>query len=148
MRNNHKTVVVTNGCFDLLHAGHVAYLENARNLGDVLLVGLNNDLSVRQLKGPLRPLNNESDRARLIAALEAVSAVCIFPEIRASRFLRDAHPDVYVKGGDFKISELPPEELLAAQQCGARIHTLTFLPGKSTTALLNKIHALPHHPSS
>lgn len=136
-----KTVVVTNGCFDLLHPGHVAYLEAARSQGDLLLVGLNSDDSVRQLKGPDRPLNSEADRARLLAALEAVDAVCVFQESRATRFLEQAQPDIYVKGGDFQVEELPAEERTVVTACGGRILTLSLVPGRSTTALLDRIRA-------
>jgi rfaE bifunctional protein nucleotidyltransferase chain/domain len=139
MRLAGKTVVVTNGCFDLLHAGHVTYLEAARSQGDLLLVGLNSDDSVRRLKGPDRPLNSESDRARLLAALEAVDAVCVFQEARATRFLEQAQPDIYVKGGDFQIEELPAEERAVVAGCGGRILTLSLVPGRSTTALLERI---------
>lgn len=110
-----KVWVVTNGCFDLLHAGHVAYLEAARSLGDALLVGLNGDSSVRELKGPTRPLNTEGDRARVLAALECVSAVATFPEKRAVRFLAAARPDIYVKGGDYTLETIDPEERRAVE---------------------------------
>jgi D-glycero-beta-D-manno-heptose 1-phosphate adenylyltransferase len=134
-----KTLVVTNGCFDLLHAGHVAYLEAARNQGDLLLVGLNTDDSVRQLKGANRPVNPQDDRARVLAALQAVDAVCFFPETRATRFLREAQPDVYVKGGDLQVDDLPAEERAAVTQIGGRILTLAGLPGRSSTGLLHRI---------
>lgn len=101
MRTCKKRLVVTNGCFDLLHLGHVTYLETARNLGDALLVGLNSDSSVQGLKGPGRPVNNENDRAAVLAALESLDGVCIFSEVSALRFLTVAQPDVYVKGGDY-----------------------------------------------
>src|SRR2546430_16912102 len=94
MREQGKKLVVTNGCFDLLHLGHVTYLENARSHGDALLVGLNGDDSVRQLKGPDRPLNEEFDRAAVLAALESVAGVCIFAEKTATRFLSAAQPDI------------------------------------------------------
>jgi rfaE bifunctional protein nucleotidyltransferase chain/domain len=138
-----KTVVVTNGCFDLLHAGHVAYLEAARSQGDLLLVGLNSDDSVRQLKGPERPLNVEQDRARVLAALEAVDAVCFFGELRATRFLERAQPDIYVKGGDFRVEDLPAEERAVVAGCGGRILTLALVPGRSTTGLLERIREDP-----
>jgi D-glycero-beta-D-manno-heptose 1-phosphate adenylyltransferase len=93
-------LVVSNGCFDILHLGHVTYLEEARNLGDALLVGLNGDASVRELKGPLRPVNSEADRAAVIAALESVSGGCVFAEKAATNFLARAQADIYVKGGD------------------------------------------------
>src|SRR5216110_849402 len=101
LRASGKKLVATNGCFDLLHLGHVTYLESARNQGDALLIGVNSDASVRELKGPNRPVNNENDRAAVLAALEAVDGVFIFPEKRATSFLALAKPDIYVKGGDY-----------------------------------------------
>src|SRR5436190_18391691 len=98
VRSAGKKLVVTNGCFDLLHVGHVTYLEQARKLGDVLLVGVTGDDSVRDLKGPGRPLNNESDRAAVLAALVSVQGVCVFKERTAERFLSLVQPDIYVKG--------------------------------------------------
>jgi rfaE bifunctional protein nucleotidyltransferase chain/domain len=141
-RNDRRTLVVTNGCFDILHAGHVAYLEAARRHGDLLLVGLNSDASIRQLKGPDRPVNVEQDRARVLAALECVSAVCLFEDPRATRFLERARPDVYVKGGDFTADELPPEERRAVEQAGGRVLIMPHVPGRSTTELIAKIRAL------
>jgi glycerol-3-phosphate cytidylyltransferase len=139
MRSAGRTVVVTNGCFDILHAGHVAYLEAARDQGDVLLVGLNSDQSVRELKGPGRPINTESDRAKVLSALEAVDAVVIFNEMRATDFLRDAQPDVYVKGGDFQVQDLPADELAAVHAVGGKVKTLAHAPGLSTTNLVRRI---------
>ena len=139
VRAGGKRLVVTNGCFDLLHAGHVAYLETARSHGDALLVGLNGDDSVRQLKGPDRPVNGENDRAAVLAALESVSGVCIFAERRATRFLAAAQPDIYVKGGDYTLETLDAEERRAVEAGGGTIVLIPFVPGKSTTALLNKI---------
>ena len=137
-----RRVVVTNGCFDLLHAGHVSYLESARSQGDLLLIGLNGDDSVRQLKGPSRPLNPEPDRARVLAALECVSAVAVFPEKRAVRFLREAAPDIYVKGGDYTLETIDPDERRAVEEGGGRIVFIPFLPGRSTTGLVEKIQRL------
>ena len=137
-----KRLVVTNGCFDLLHPGHVVYLETARNLGDALLVGLNGDNSVRELKGAARPVNTEQDRAMVLAALESVTGVCIFAERAATRFLSHARPDVYVKGGDYTLDTLNQEERRTVEGGGGRIAIIPFLPGKSTTALLKKISAL------
>jgi rfaE bifunctional protein nucleotidyltransferase chain/domain len=134
-----RTLVVTNGCFDLLHAGHVTYLEAARNQGDVLLVGLNSDASVRALKGKNRPVNPEQDRALVLAALVLVDAVCIFPDTRATRFLRLAHPDVYVKGGDYTLETLDQEERRTVERAGGRVVILPLVPGKSTTVLLDQI---------
>src|SRR6266542_5086854 len=142
LRGQGKTLVVTNGCFDILHAGHVTYLDAARQQGDTLLVGLNSDASVRQLKGEQRPVNPDSDRAAVVAALEAVDAVCIFPELRATRFLSLAQPDIYVKGGDFAVEELPKEERDIVAACGGRIVTIGFVPGKSTTVILEKVAGL------
>lgn len=134
-------LVVTNGCFDLLHAGHVTYLENARAHGDALLVGLNGDASVRQLKGPGRPVNGEEDRAVVLAALESVSAVAVFPEKTAAQFLSIVRPDIYVKGGDYTVESLNPEEREVITKAGGRIVIIPFLPGKSTTALLQKVQS-------
>src|SRR5512139_4063214 len=103
MRARGKRLVVTNGCFDVLHLGHVTYLETARSQGDALLVGVNSDEAVRQLKGPGRPVTPETDRAAVLAALESVDGVCIFAESTATRFLAAAQPDIYVKGGDYTL---------------------------------------------
>jgi rfaE bifunctional protein nucleotidyltransferase chain/domain len=142
MRASGKRLVVTNGCFDLLHAGHVTYLENARNQGDALLLGLNGDDSVRQLKGTDRPVNEEADRAKVMAALESVSAVCIFAERSAQRFLAASQPDIYVKGGDYTVETLDQNERRTVEQAGGKIVIIPFVPGKSTTALLKKISRL------
>lgn len=135
-------LVVTNGCFDLLHLGHVTYLESARSRGDALLVGLNSDVAVRQLKGASRPINAEDDRAGVLAALESVDGVCIFREKRATRFLAQAQPDIYVKGGDYTLDTLDQEERRAVEQQGGRIVIIPFVPGRSTTATLEKIAKL------
>ncbi len=132
-------LVVTNGCFDILHTGHVQYLVTGRSQGDALLVGVNGDASVRALKGEGRPLNSETDRARVLAALRAVDAVCIFPEPQATRFLGLARPDVYVKGGDYTLETLNQDERRAVELGGGRIVIIPFLPGRSTTGLLEKI---------
>jgi rfaE bifunctional protein nucleotidyltransferase chain/domain len=134
-----KRLVVTNGCFDLLHLGHVTYLETARNLGDLLLVGVNSDAAVRGLKGEGRPVNSEEDRAAVLAALESVGAVCIFPDVRATNFLATAKPDIYVKGGDYTLETLDQEERRTVESAGGKIHLIPFVPGKSTTGLLKKL---------
>ena len=139
LREIGKRLVVTNGCFDLLHAGHVSYLEQAAALGDLLLVGCNGDESVRQLKGEGRPLNPEADRALVLSALESVGSVVVFPERRAEDFLRLAKPDVYVKGGDYTLEELDPEERAAVEAAGGVIRLLALVPGRSTSALVGKI---------
>jgi D-glycero-beta-D-manno-heptose 1-phosphate adenylyltransferase len=134
-----KRLVVTNGCFDLLHLGHVTYLETARNLGDLLLVGVNADAAVRGLKGEGRPINNEEDRAAVLAALQSVDAVCIFPDVRATGFLAAAQPDIYVKGGDYTLETLDQEERRTVESKGGKIALIPFVPGKSTTTLLKRI---------
>jgi rfaE bifunctional protein nucleotidyltransferase chain/domain len=134
-----QCLVVTNGCFDLLHPGHVTYLEAARNLGDALLIGLNSDASVRSLKGAGRPVNCELDRAVVLAALESVSGVTVFHEVRATAFLALSEPDIYVKGGDYTVDTLNPEERQAVEQGGGRIAILPMVAGKSTTGLLAKL---------
>lgn len=142
MRARGKKLVVTNGCFDLLHLGHVTYLESGRNLGDALLVGLNADASVRQLKGDGRPVNSESDRASVLAALESVDGVCIFTDKAATRFLSFAQPDIYLKGGDYTIDTLNQDERRIVEQAGGRVMIIPIVPGKSTTELLKKISQL------
>ena len=142
LRASAKRLVVTNGCFDLLHVGHVTYLESARQEGDALLVGVNGDEAVRQLKGQARPVNPEADRAAVLAALESVSGVCIFSESTATRFLAAAQPDIYVKGGDYTLDTINQEERRTVEQAGGRVVIIQFVPGKSTTALLQKIARL------
>jgi rfaE bifunctional protein nucleotidyltransferase chain/domain len=139
LRANGKKIVATNGCFDLLHLGHIRYLEGARKLGDILVVGLNGDQSVRELKGPGRPINNEKDRAAILAALESVDLVAIFPELRATRFIERSAPDVYVKGGDYSSETLNAEERAALQKIGSKIEIVPFEKGYSTSALLEKL---------
>ena len=142
LRQAGKRLVVTNGCFDILHAGHVHYLEDSRSLGDALLVGLNGDDSVRQLKGPARPLNCEEDRARVLGALGCVDGVFIFPEVRAINFLAAVKPDIYIKGGDYTLETINQDERRAVESGGGRIAFLQFVPGKSTTGLISKIQRL------
>ena len=142
MRDSGKKLVVTNGCFDILHLGHVTYLENARNFGDLLLLGVNGDAGVRELKGPSRPVNSETDRAAVLAALESISGVCIFPERTATNFLAAAQPDIYVKGGDYTLETLNQDERRAVESAGGKILLVPFVPGKSTTGLLEKISRL------
>jgi rfaE bifunctional protein nucleotidyltransferase chain/domain len=131
-------MVFTNGCFDILHAGHVRYLQAARRLGDALVVGLNGDASVRALKGPGRPINSEHDRAEVLCALGCVDYVTIFYEARVTGLLRTIRPQVYAKGGDYTPESLNPEELAALREVGAEIKILPLVPGKSTTAIIGK----------
>ena len=142
MREQGRRLVVTNGCFDLLHLGHLTYLETARNHGDALLVGVNGDQGVRELKGADRPVNEEGDRAAVLAALESVDGVCIFPEKTATRFLAAAKPDIYVKGGDYTLDTINQEERRKVESEGGRILIIPVVPGRSTTGLLKKISSL------
>jgi glycerol-3-phosphate cytidylyltransferase len=139
LRSESQRVVATNGCFDILHVGHVRYLTAARKLGDVLIVGLNGDDSVRQLKGEGRPVNREQDRAEVLAALESVDYVTIFPENRATNFLRAAAPAVYAKGGDYTADTLDPGERAVLDEFGSRIEIIPFEKGYSTSELLTRI---------
>ena len=139
MRENGRKLVFTNGCFDLLHLGHVRYLDTARALGDALLVAINGDESVRALKGEGRPLNRAEDRAEVIAALESVDHVVIFPEVRATQLLAIVRPAIYVKGGDYTKDSLHAEERAALDQIGAEIRILPFAAGHSTSLLLERI---------
>ncbi len=138
-RRRGQTIVATNGCFDLLHFGHVSYLQRARKLGDLLILGLNSDQSVRALKGPHRPLVPARQRAAVVAALACVDAVVIFPEKRAHRFLGAVRPDIYVKGGDYRPETLDARERAVLTGVGAKIRILPFVRGFSTTGLIQKI---------
>lgn len=142
LRGAGRKLVTTNGCFDILHFGHVTYLEAARAQGDALLVGVNSDESVRELKGPGRPLNRESERAAVLAALESVDAVCVFTDRTALRFLSAVQPDVYVKGGDYTVDTINQEERRLVEQLGGKVVVLAGVPEKSTSALLEKLRAL------
>jgi rfaE bifunctional protein nucleotidyltransferase chain/domain len=134
-------VVATNGCFDLLHYGHVDYLARAKALGDLLVVGLNSDRSVRQLKGPTRPLVAQRHRAAVLAALACVDAIVIFHEKRATQFLATVRPDIYVKGGDYRPDTLDAGERAVLTAAGTKVRILPFVRGFSTTGLIAKIRA-------
>jgi rfaE bifunctional protein nucleotidyltransferase chain/domain len=138
-RHPGKTIVFTNGCFDVLHAGHVRYLAAAKQLGDILVVGLNGDASVRELKGEGRPLNSQEDRAEVMAALGAVDYVIIFDEKRVDNLLREVRPQIYAKGGDYTVKSLDPDEVAALKEIGARIEILPLVPGRSTSKLIQAI---------
>ena len=133
-----QRLVFTNGCFDLLHVGHVRYLQAARALGDALVVAVNGDASVRTLKGPTRPLNPEQDRAEVLAALACVDAVTIFHEERVSDLVRAIRPHLYAKGGDYTVESLDAGERAALEEVGAEIRLLPLVPGKSTTHILER----------
>lgn len=142
MRDDGRKLVLTNGCFDLLHVGHVRYLESARGLGDALAVAINGDESVRALKGDGRPLNNEADRAEVVAALECVDHVIIFAEVRATELLEKVRPAIYVKGGDYTPETLHAEERAALERVGAEIRILPFEQGHSTSTLIAKVQRI------
>lgn len=143
LRAQDRKLVLTNGCFDLLHPGHVRYLQAARALGDALVVALNGDDSVRALKGEGRPLNTERDRAEVVAALECVSYVVIFQEVRVTSLLEKVRPAIYVKGGDYTPATLHPEERAALEKIGSAIRILPFEPGYSTSSLIERMKKLP-----
>jgi D-beta-D-heptose 7-phosphate kinase / D-beta-D-heptose 1-phosphate adenosyltransferase len=132
-----RRVVFTNGCFDLLHAGHVAYLAAARALGDLLVVGVNSDRSVRRLKGPGRPLNPLADRMAVLAALRSVDHVVAFDADTPLELVRALRPDVYAKGGDYRIETLPEAPLMA--ELGGEVALLPYLEGRSTSGLLRRL---------
>jgi rfaE bifunctional protein nucleotidyltransferase chain/domain len=136
-----KKLVATNGCFDLLHVGHVRYLQRARALGDLLAVGLNGDRSVHELKGERRPVTAERDRAEILAALQCVDLVTIFPETRATQFIAASHPAIYVKGGDYSLETLNEKERKYLKEIGAEIRIIPFEAGYSTSRLLEQICA-------
>lgn len=133
-----KRLVVTNGCFDLLHRGHATYLMQARALGDALFVLVNSDASVRELKGPSRPINAERDRAFLLTCLRFVDGAIVFHGKRCDRELAALKPDVYVKGGDYVVESLDPDERAALQKAGSEIRFIPFVAGYSTTSALKR----------
>lgn len=135
-------VVLTNGCFDVLHLGHVSYLQQARRLGEILVVGVNSDRSVRQLKGAGRPLNPSADRAGVLSALSCVDCVVVFDELTPRRLIEAVRPDVYVKGGDYTLEELSERELV--ESLGGRVAVLGYVPDRSTTSLISRIRADPN----
>ena len=139
IRQAGQRLVLTNGCFDLLHDGHVRYLQQARELGDLLVVAVNGDESVRSLKGAGRPLNSAEDRAEVLAALACVDFVTIFPGMRATPVIEALRPAIYVKGGDYTLETLDPEEVAALKRVGAEIKTLPLVPGKSTSSLIERM---------
>ena len=139
LRSQRRKLVFTNGCFDLLHLGHVRYLEAARELGDALAVGINGDESVRELKGAGRPLNFEGARAEVIAALACVDYVVVFPDARATRLLEQVRPEIYVKGGDYTPASLHAEEGAVLKEIGADIHILPLESGYSTSGLIERL---------
>lgn len=129
-------IVFTNGCFDILHVGHVRYLQEAKSLGDFLVVGLNSDASVRRLKGETRPIQNENDRAEILAGLASVDAVTIFDEETPEALIRILRPHILVKGGDWKPQDIAGGPFVLSY--GGEVRSLQFIEGRSTTAIINK----------
>lgn len=132
-----RKVVFTNGCFDILHVGHVRYLQEARALGDILVVGLNADESVKRLKGPERPVQNENDRAEILVALSCVDAVAIFKEDTAENLIRTVKPDIYVKGGDWKVDQIIEAPIVLSY--GGVVRSLQLVEGSSTTNIIKRM---------
>lgn len=139
LRAGGKKVVFTNGCFDILHAGHVRYLNTARSFGDCLVLGLNSDASVRGFKGPTRPINCQDDRAEVIDALACVDYVVIFEERTAESIIAKVRPDVYVKGGDYTLETLPEAKIVMSY--GGQVELVKLVEGRSTTNVIKKIQA-------
>ena len=137
LRSQGKRIVFTNGCFDLVHAGHVRYLREAASLGDVLVVGINSDASVRSFKEPGRPVVPEGDRAEVVAALEMVDYVIVFGEPTAEALVADLEPDVYVKGGDYRVEELPEARVVLGY--GGQVRLVAYHEKRSTTEIIRKI---------
>ena len=139
LRKQGKRVVFTNGCFDILHAGHVRYLTAARAFGDVLVLGLNSDSSGKRLKGETRPINSELDRAEVVGGLKAVDYVTIFDEQTAEKIISLVKPDVYVKGGDYTLDTLPEAKIV--QSYGGKVEFIEMVAGRSTSNVIKKIQS-------
>lgn len=132
-----KKIVFTNGCFDILHVGHAKYLKESKKFGDILIVGLNSDKSVKRLKGESRPINNENDRAQLLDELKSVDYVIIFEQDSPIELLNEIKPDIYTKGADYTISTLPEAETVIKN--GGKVEFISFVEGKSTTNVVKNI---------
>lgn len=135
-RKSQKKIVFTNGCFDLLHVGHVRYLKEAQKLGDVLIVGINSDASVKRLKGPTRPVQNENDRSEILASLKAVTHTILFDQDTPLELIKLIQPDVLVKGGDWPIERIVGHEIVLER--GGVVKSLNFVEGRSTTNIISK----------
>ncbi len=135
-RHQNKKIVFTNGCFDLLHIGHVRYLEQAKSKGDILVVGINTDASVKKLKGPTRPIQNENDRAEILAALKAVDHTILFDEETPINLIQQIRPDYLVKGGDWAIQQIVGWNFV--QSYGGMVESLQFINDRSTTQIIEK----------
>lgn len=137
LKSENKKIVFTNGCFDILHAGHVRYLKESKKFGDILIVGLNSDISVKKIKGETRPINPEMDRAEVLAGLEAVNYIVLFDETSPVKLLEEIKPDIYTKGADYTVETLPEAKTVLSY--GGKIEFIKFLEGRSTTKIIDKI---------
>lgn len=135
--NRHKKIVFTNGCFDILHTGHVRYLIEAKKQGDLLVVGINSDASVKRLKGSDRPINNEQDRAFLLENLKCVDCVEVFTEDTPYNLIKEIQPDVLVKGGDWKVETIVGHDIVLAK--GGEVKSLIFVEGYSTSSIIKSV---------
>jgi rfaE bifunctional protein nucleotidyltransferase chain/domain len=140
LRSKGKKIVFTNGCFDILHVGHVDYLSKAKRLGDVLVIGLNSDSSVRKIKGKHRPVNRQLDRATVLSALSSVDYIAIFGEATPEKLIRCLKPDILVKGGDWKIDNIVGADFVRSR--GGKVKRIPFVKGYSTTSVLRKMGRL------
>lgn len=139
LHKSNKTVVTTNGCFDILHVGHVRYLQKTKSFADYSIVLLNSDKSVKSIKGPSRPINNENDRAEILCALSCVDYVVLFDEDSPATLLDEIKPDVYTKGADYTMETLPEADIM--RKNNTRVEFITFVEGKSTTNVINKMRS-------
>lgn len=137
LKSENKKIVFTNGCFDIIHAGHVRYLKESKKFGDILIVGLNSDISVKKIKGESRPINPEMDRAEVLAGLEAVNYIVLFDETSPVKLLEEIKPDIYTKGADYTVETLPEAKTVLSY--GGKIEFIKFLEGRSTTKIIDKI---------
>lgn len=137
LRRQGKKIIFTNGCFDILHVGHVRYLTAAKKFGDILIVGLNTDESVKKLKGESRPINNQQDRAEILLGLKAVDHVIFFGEKTAENLISEVRPHIYVKGGDYTLETLPESKIV--QSYGGEVKFINLVEGRSTTNILKKL---------
>ena len=137
LKSQNKKVVFTNGCFDILHVGHLRYLNEAKKQGDVLIIGVNSDASVKRLKGETRPINNQFDRAEMLSGLKAVDYTVIFEEDTPEELIATLKPSIHVKGGDYQKEDLPETKIV--ESYGGEVRILSFVEGKSTTNIVKKI---------
>lgn len=138
LKNKKKTFVATNGCFDILHVGHVRYLQKTKTYADYSIIMLNSDISVKKLKGPSRPINNENDRAEILSALNCVDYVVLFDEISPGFLLDKIKPNIYTKGADYSLETLPEREIIINNNI--KVEFIEFVKGKSTTGVIKKIN--------